>query len=78
MPTKFLFVIFFFLQITIESDFSSLEITEAYPEDTGSYTVMLHNPAGEASTFVFYAAGVQKFSTIDWVRSCKSSELVLV
>ena len=39
-------------QITIEVNRSVLEITEAYPEDSGKYTVVLQNAAGETQKSV--------------------------
>ena len=34
-----------------EVDFTALLIKEAFPEDTGSYTVAIRNPFGEARSY---------------------------
>ena len=36
------------LQISIEKDYTTLEIREVYPEDVGEYTLVLRNLAGES------------------------------
>lgn len=40
-------IMIFFLQITIDINRCTLEIKEAFPEDSGTYTVVLQNAAGE-------------------------------
>lgn len=45
-----MFKVKFILQITVTVNFSSLDIREAYPEDSGSYTVIVRNVAGEATS----------------------------
>ena len=37
-------------KITVTSNFSALDIREAFVEDTGSYTVVIRNGAGEATS----------------------------
>ena len=37
-------------QITVEEGYSCLEINGVYPEDTGEYTVVAKNMAGETRT----------------------------
>ena len=34
-----------------EVDYTALLIKETFPEDTGSYTVVVQNPLGEARSF---------------------------
>ncbi|CAF3636008.1 unnamed protein product [Rotaria sordida] len=38
-------------KVVKEVDYTALLIKEAFPEDTGSYTVIIHNPLGEARSF---------------------------
>lgn len=37
-------------QIIIEVDFTALEVSEVYPEDSGSYTISAKNIGGEVRT----------------------------
>lgn len=38
-------------QVVKEVDYTALLIKEAFPEDAGSYTVLIRNPLGEARSF---------------------------
>lgn len=47
---RFLIVLICDFQVTVEVNYSCLEIAEAYPEDSAQYTVVIKNAAGEART----------------------------
>ena len=44
------YVIIVFAQITIEPTFTTLDIREVFPEDSGTYTVIIRNIGGETRT----------------------------
>lgn len=63
----------FFLQTLVEGNRHLLTITEAFPKDAGTYTVVARNPAGEAITTCNLAVKVikikrKKFLSAYWQK----------